>query len=178
MTPEMPLESNLARLLFNSDGMSMDEVRDLLKDIIIQKQRWLGTHHPDSRIRSEAFRASGIKIGGDVFISLGMVILDDYRPLVSIGDRTAFGNYVSLVAASGPNNSLLKKLPEVNRYIKYKPITIENDIWVGSGVIVLPGVTIGEKSIIGAGAVVTRDIPPYSIAAGTPARVIESLGKK
>jgi maltose O-acetyltransferase len=165
-------------VLFYSDGMSIEEVKKLLKDMIPQKQRWLGTNHPDSKIRREAFCASGVKIGEEVFISIGMVILDDYKPLVSIGDRVAFGNYVSLVAASAPNNSLLNKLSGINRYIKYEPIIIENDVWVGSGAIILPGVTVGEKSIIGAGAVVNRNIQPYSVAAGVPAKVIKTLEKK
>ena len=60
---------------------------------------------------------------------------------------------------------------------KERRITIGNDVWLGAGVIVLPGITIGECSVIGAGAVVTKDIPPYSIAVGNPARVIKTINK-
>ena len=56
----------------------------------------------------------------------------------------------------------------------YEPVTIEDDVWIGERVIILPGVHIGKGSIIGAGAVVAKDIPPYSIAVGNPARVIRS----
>ena len=56
----------------------------------------------------------------------------------------------------------------------YESIVVENDVWIGSGVILLPGVRIGRGSIIGAGAVVSRDIPPYSLAVGVPARVIKN----
>ena len=57
-------------------------------------------------------------------------------------------------------------------YEKYGPVRIEDDVWIGARAIILPGVTIGTGAIIGAGAVVTRDIPPYAICAGNPARVI------
>jgi acetyltransferase-like isoleucine patch superfamily enzyme len=56
-----------------------------------------------------------------------------------------------------------------------KPITIGSDTWLGGGAIVLPGVTIGEHCVVGAGAVVTRDVPPYCVAAGNPARVVRRL---
>ena len=62
-------------------------------------------------------------------------------------------------------------------FSKESRITINNDAWLGAGVIVLQGVTIGEYAIVGAGAVVTKDIPPYSIAVGNPARVIKTINK-
>ena len=55
-----------------------------------------------------------------------------------------------------------------------KPVVIEDDVWIGRRVIILPGVTIGKGSVIGAGAVVSKDIPPYSVAVGVPARVVKS----
>ena len=55
-----------------------------------------------------------------------------------------------------------------------KPITIEDDVWIGGGAIILPGVTIGKGSVIGTGSVVTKSIPPYSVAAGNPCRVIKT----
>lgn len=58
---------------------------------------------------------------------------------------------------------------------KERQITIKNDAWLGAGVIFLQGVTIGEFAIVGAGAIVTKDIPPYSIAVGNPARVIKII---
>ena len=60
---------------------------------------------------------------------------------------------------------------------KERQITIKNDAWLGADVIFLQGVTIGEYAIVGAGAVVTKDIPPYSIAVGNPARVIKTINK-
>ena len=98
--------------------------------------------------------------------------------MVKIGDRSAFGINVSLIAASGPNNSQLKDIPFVQkRYIKNEPITICSDCWLGSQVTVLPNVTIGSHSIIGAGSVVVKDVPPYSVFAGVPAKLIRTLKK-
>lgn len=59
-----------------------------------------------------------------------------------------------------------------------KPVTIGNDVWIGGRVIILPGVTIGDGCVIGAGAVVAKDIPPYSVAVGVPAKVVKSRLKK
>ena len=58
-----------------------------------------------------------------------------------------------------------------------KPVTIGNDVWIGMRSIIMPGVTIGEGAVIGAGSVVTKNIPPYSIAVGTPAKVIKTFEK-
>ncbi|MBN2120915.1 MAG: hypothetical protein JW734_07685 [Candidatus Omnitrophica bacterium] len=171
-------KTDFEKLLFHSDEMDIDEIRTLLKGLIVQKKRWLGGFHPDSKVRCEAFRSSGVKLGQDVFISMGVIILDGYKPIVSIADRCALGNYVTLVAASEPNNSLLCKHPEIaKRCIKRLPITIEEDVWIGTGAIVLPGVRIGQKSIIGAGAVITDNVSPNSIVAGVPARLIRTFSE-
>ncbi len=169
-------KTEFEKLLFYSDGMSISEIKENLKKLIVQKQRWFGGFHPDSKIRREAFLSSGINIGKDVFFSVGTVILDDYKKIVTIGDRVAFGNNVSLIAASGPNNSLLSNIEMVKeKYIKTLPISIGCDVWIGTGVLVLPGVSIGEKSIIGAGAVITKDVEPYSVIAGIPGRIINKI---
>lgn len=170
--------TDLERVFFESDQLPPEEVKKLLQGLIVQKQRWIGSFHPNSKIRAEAFRASGVDVGADVFISIGMVILDGYEKLVKIGARAAFGNYVSIVAASAPNDSLLNQIPDALRCIKTLPIAIGDDVWVGSGAVILPGVTIGEKSIIGAGCVVTKDIPPYSVVSGVPGKVVRKLKPK
>ncbi|MEJ2750776.1 MAG: DapH/DapD/GlmU-related protein, partial [Anaerolineae bacterium] len=59
--------------------------------------------------------------------------------------------------------------------VRYKPIVIGEGVWIGSNVTILPGVTIGDRAVIGAGAVVNRDIPPRTIAVGVPARVIKTI---
>ena len=126
-------KTNLEKLLYHSDGMSIKKIRELLENMVIQKQRWIGTNHPDSKVRKEAFRVSGLEIGDDVFISIGLVVLDSqkYNPIVTIGNRVAFGNYVSLIGGSGPNNSLLQYNSYVKkRCIKEAPILIKEDEWM------------------------------------------------
>ena len=92
---------------------------------------------------------------------------------LKLGDRVSIGPRVTLVVNAYPNSSKLRNL----FHKKESRRTINNDAWLGAGVIVLQGVTIGEYAIVGAGAVVTKDIPPYSIAVGNPARVIKTINK-
>ena len=88
-----------------------------------------------------------------------------------IGDRVAIGPGVILVLTSHANYSKVRGLMKEKR----RSIVLENDVWIGSGVIIMQGVTIGEGAVIGAGSVVTKDIPPYSVAVGNPCRVIKKL---
>ena len=159
--------------------MKEEETVEKLRSLVIQKQRWVGTNHPDSKIRELAFKISGIDIGKDTFISIGMVIIDAYENLIKIGDRCAFGNNVSLIAASGPNNSKLMDIPAIKeKYLEHGPINIGNDSWIGSNTTILPNVSIGSYSIISAGAVVNRNVPSFSVFAGVPAKLVRKLERK
>lgn len=98
-----------------------------------------------------------------------LTILD--TSLVVIGDRVQIGTGVSLITA-GHDTSVLSR----RKFVEFgHPIFIEDDCWIGSNVIVLPGVRIGQGSTIGAGSVVTKDIPPFSVAVGTPCRVKKTI---
>lgn len=108
-------------------------------------------------------------VGAGTFINFGCVILDGAR--VSIGADVQIGPNVQILTATHP----LEPGPRRARFETAEPVTIEDNVWLGGGVIVLPGVTIGRDSVIGAGAVVTKDIPPLTLAVGNPARVIRSL---
>jgi maltose O-acetyltransferase len=99
---------------------------------------------------------------------------------VHIGDNVLIGPNVTLATPLHPlvpEERNVRKRPDGSFYnLEYaKPITIENDCWLASDVVVCGGVTIGEGSVIGAGSVVTRDIPPHSLAAGNPCRVIREI---
>lgn len=110
-----------------------------------------------------------IKIGEKVFFNFNCVVLD-VMP-VTIGSRTLFGPNVQLYTAMHPMNH-----QERASGLEYaKPITIGEDVWIGGSVVVCPGVTIGDRSVIGAGSVVTKNIPPDVFAAGNPCKVIRSL---
>jgi len=110
-----------------------------------------------------------IEAGEKVFFNFNCVVLDVMK--VSIGSRTLFGPNVQIYTATHPLN-----YKERATGLEYaKPIIIGEDVWVGGGVIICPGVSIGNRSVIGAGSVVTRDIPDDVFAAGNPCRVIRSI---
>src|ERR1044071_615456 len=115
---------------------------------------------------------SNIKTGEKVFFNFNCVVLDVMQ--VTIGSRTLFGPNVQIYTATHPIN--YKERASGLEFAK--PITIGDDVWVGGSVVICPGVTIGDRSVIGAGSVVTRDIPADVFAAGNPCRVIRSLEQK
>jgi maltose O-acetyltransferase len=109
-----------------------------------------------------------IELGSRVFFNFDCVVLDVCP--VRIGSYTQFGPAVQIYTATHPLDAALRRLHESGR-----PVTIGEDVWVGGGAIILPGVTIGSRTVIGAGSVVTRDVPDDVVAAGNPCRVIRRL---
>ncbi|WP_269425489.1 DapH/DapD/GlmU-related protein [Vibrio jasicida] len=97
--------------------------------------------------------------------------------LVSIGERVVFGPNVVIMDCSGHASDGRGKQGELHR-LKVKPVYIGDDVWIGYGVIILPGVSIGNRSVIGAGSVVCNDIPDDSVAAGNPCVVKYDIKKK
>lgn len=112
---------------------------------------------------------NGISMGRNVFLNYNCVILDG--AYVTLGDNVKIGPACQLLTPQHPMDHVERREPKEYAY----PITIGEDTWLGGGVIVLPGVTIGKRCVIGAGAVVTRDIPDDCVAVGNPARVIKRL---
>jgi maltose O-acetyltransferase len=119
-------------------------------------------------------------IGYDTFINANFMLIDDAP--VSIGKQCLFGTAVQLATAMHPlRASDRRTAPDdvaagsAPWRTMAAPITIGDEVWLGSGVIVLPGVTIGARSTVGAGSVVTDDVPPDTLALGTPAKVIRHL---
>ncbi|MFO0850000.1 MAG: sugar O-acetyltransferase [Gemmataceae bacterium] len=112
---------------------------------------------------------SNITAGERVYFNFNCVVLD-VAP-VRIGSRTMFGPGVQLLTATHPLDPVERSAGREAA----KPITIGDDVWVGGGAIVLPGVTVGAAAVIGAGSVVTRDVPPRTVVAGNPARVIRQI---
>ncbi|KAL0568916.1 hypothetical protein V5O48_013058 [Marasmius crinis-equi] len=107
--------------------------------------------------------------GENCFVNFNLVILD--TALVTIGSRVQFAPNVSLYTATH-STSVLSRI----KFVEYGlPITIEDDCWIGGNVQVMPGVTIGKGSTIGAGSVVTKDVPAYSVVVGNPGRVIKTV---
>lgn len=118
------------------------------------------------------------KIGADFFGNFNLTIQDDSS--VTIGDRCNFGPNVSIVTPVHPmlpdeRREIITADGEKKRLCYAKPVTVGNDCWFGANVVVCPGVNIGDSCVIGAGSVVTKDIPSNSFAAGNPCRVIREL---
>lgn len=110
-----------------------------------------------------------IHVGEKFVANFNFTVLDE--ALVVIGDHCLIGPNVSIYTACHPLDP-----SERNKWVEWaEPVTIGNNVWIGGSTTILPGVTIGDNCVIGAGSVVSRDIPPCSLAVGNPARVIRHL---
>ncbi len=112
---------------------------------------------------------SNIQVGNKVYFNFNCIILDVMK--VEIGDNVLVGPAVQIYTAMHPMN--WKERAEGLEFAK--PVTIGSDVWIGGGAVICPGVSIGHRTIIGAGSVVTKDIPAGVFAAGNPCRIIKQL---
>lgn len=168
--PELAAESRRAANLmhrFNTSDPADPHARRALLSAL------LGSLGEGAEVRPPLYCDYGyqIHIGARTFINYGAVLLDVAR--IIIGEDVQIGPNVQLLTPTHPLD------PEARRakLEAAKPITIGDNVWLGGGVIVLPGVTIGTNTVVGAGAVVTKDLPPNVVAVGNPARVIRQLGE-
>ena len=117
-------------------------------------------------------------IGHHTFINFNFTVQDDAK--VTIGNHCDFGPNVTIVTPVHPmlaeeRIAYPDETGEKKRLCLAKPVVIRDGCWIGANTVILPGVTVGENCVIGAGSVVTRDVPPNSFAAGNPCRVIREL---
>jgi len=108
-------------------------------------------------------------VGARTFANFGLTILD--VATVTIGDDVQIGPHVQLLTPAHP----LDPAPRQAKWESAAPIVIADNVWLGGGAIVCPGVTIGKNTVVGAGSVVTKDLPPDVLAVGSPATVVRSL---
>ena len=111
---------------------------------------------------------SNIELGERVFFNFNCVVLDVCP--VRVGDFTLFGPGVQILTPMHPFDAALRRRQEYG-----KPVQIGADVWVGGGALILAGVSIGSRAVIGAGSVVTRDVPEAVFAAGNPCRIIREI---
>lgn len=111
---------------------------------------------------------TNIELGERVFFNFNCVVLDVCR--VRIGSFTLFGPGAQVLTPMHPLDARERRGREFG-----KPVDIGSDVWVGAGALILPGVRVGSRSVIGAGSVVTRDVPENVFAAGNPCRVIRAI---
>jgi maltose O-acetyltransferase len=166
--PELARDSaraqRLTRQINTIDPTDHQRRRELLAEL-------LGAFGEGSDIRPPLQCDYGYQtfVGARCFANWGLISLD--VATVTIGDDVQLGPNVQLLTATHP----LEPGPRRDRWEAAEPIVIGDNVWLGGGVIVCPGVTIGEDTVVGAGAVVARDLPAGVVAVGSPARVVRAL---
>ena len=128
---------------------------------------------PPEGLRLTLQRLRGVKIGKHVYLGLGVYIDNVYPHLVVIGDYVTIALNTMIFCHSNPSMSIEIKMNYYPR--KVAPVTIKTGAWIGAGCIILAGITIGENAVVGAGSVVTKDVEPYTVVAGNPAKLIRKL---
>lgn len=118
------------------------------------------------------FGGKHIHFGKNVYCNFGVTMVDDTH--IYVGDNTMFAPYVTVATAAHP---ILPALRE-KAYQYNMPVKIGKNCWLGAGVIVLPGITIGDNVVVGAGSVVTKDLPDNVVAVGNPCKVLRPIGEK
>ena len=163
--PQLVEESRRAMGLTHRINTTDPTERDTLRALFTEL---LGEYGEESTIRPPFHCDYGfnIRLGEGVFLNFNCVILDVVE--VTIGDKTQIAPGVQILTADHPRS------PEVRASgLEFgRPIHIGRNVWIGGGAIILPGVTIGDDALIGAGSVVTRDVPAGATVVGNPARVL------
>ena len=157
----MAITANLNRLTFND----ADEIRALFSDLI-------GKKVDDSFLLIPPFYTAGgvdISVGRNVFINQNCTFYD--LGGLDIADDVMIGPNVSIITSGHPIEPSQRR-----NFVVAKPIVIERNVWIAAGATIIGGVTVGKNSVVAAGSVVTKDVPPNTLVGGNPARVIRSIG--
>lgn len=157
----MAITSKLNRLTFDD----ADEIRALFSELI-------GKKVDDSFLLIPPFYTAGgneIRIGINVFVNQNCTLYD--LGGLYIADNVMIGPNVSIITASHPLEPSQRRTTTIGN-----PIIIEKNVWIATGATIIGGVTVGENSVITAGSVVTKNVPPNTLVGGNPARCIRSIG--
>lgn len=158
----MAITAALNRLTFND----AEEIRALFSQLV-------GKKVDDSFILIPPFYTAGgqeIRVGQNVFINQNCTFYD--LGGLDIADDVMIGPNVSIITAGHPLEPLQRHAVTIG-----KPIAIKRNVWIAAGATIIGGVTVGENSVVAAGAVVTRDVPPNTLVGGNPARVIRAISQ-
>jgi acetyltransferase-like isoleucine patch superfamily enzyme len=158
----MAITATLNRLTYND----ADEIRALFSDLI-------GKKVDDSFLLIPPFYTTGgldIIVGRNVFVNQNCTFYD--LGGLDIADDVMIGPNVSIITSGHPIEP-----PQRRAGVTAKPIVIERNVWIAAGATIIGGVTVGENSVVAAGSVVTKDVPPNTLAGGNPARVIRSIAE-
>ncbi|HEY9259021.1 sugar O-acetyltransferase [Chitinophaga sp.] len=156
------ITATLNRLTFND----AEEVRALFSELI-------GRQVDERFLLIPPFYTTGgneIRVGKNVFINQNCTFYD--LGGLDIGDDVMIGPNVSIITTGHPLEPSQRRAVTIGN-----PIVIEKNVWIAAGATIIGGVTVGENSVVAAGAVVTKDVPPNTLVGGNPARVIRSIGE-
>lgn len=117
-------------------------------------------------------RGKTVTIGNNCYFNSNLTLVDDYK--ITIGNGVLVAPNVTIATTGHPVHPALRPNGEMYSF----PVVIEDNVWIGCNVVIMPGVTIGENSVVGAGSVVTKDVPPNVVAAGNPCRILRPITER
>ena len=169
LEPDLVRARDRARDLCQILNASREGDRELRRDLLL---KIFGKGGDTAWLQPPFFcdYGSNIELGERVFFNFNCTVLDVCK--VIIGDYSQFGSGVQILTPLHPLNAALRRKQEYGA-----PVAIGADVWVGSGAIILPGVTIGARTVIGAGSVVSRSLPEDVLAVGNPCRVVRQIDR-
>lgn len=180
----------LAGLLYDADGdAELVALRKVAQTLCFELNNLPPTQHEerDAIVRRLLGRTDGslqvvspfmcdygknIEVGNNFFINMGGTMLDEAP--IKFGDNVFIGPQCGFYTAIHPMDAKQRRTGLETA----RPITVGNDVWIGGHVVVLPGVSIGDGAVIGAGSVVTKDVPPYVVAVGNPCRAVRKIDEQ
>ncbi len=117
------------------------------------------------------FGGKNVHFGKNIYCNFGLTLVDDTH--IYVGDCTMFGPHVTVATAGHP---IIPELREKG-YQYNMPVHIGRNCWIGAGALIMPGITIGDNTVVGAGSVVTKDLPSNAVAVGNPCRVLREINE-
>ena len=160
------------------DEWLYERLTELVDVLPMRFVKFIARNYTDARVRKLYWKRLGIEMGEGTYANLGLTLLsDDYKTRVHIGDHVSIAANVTFVPMAAANNGHeINTFPYVQEKLtEAADIVIEDEVWLGANVTILPGVHIGRCAVIGAGSVVTKDVEAYHIYAGVPARKIRDI---
>ena len=167
LDPELVRDRNRARDLCQSLNTTREADREIRRDLLL---KIFGKGGDTAWVQPPFFcdYGSNIELGERVFFNFNCIVLDVCKVL--IGDYSQFGSGVQILTPLHPLQADQRRKEEYGA-----AVSIGSDVWVGSGALILPGVTVGDRTVIGAGSVVTRSLPAGVLAVGNPCRPIREI---
>lgn len=167
LDPELVRNRDRVRDLCQTLNASRERDRELRRELLLQ----IFSKGGDTAWLQPPFfcdYGSNIELGERVFFNFNCTVLDVCK--ITIGDYCQFGSGVQILTPLHPLDAALRRKQEYGA-----PVVIGSDVWVGSGAIILPGVTIGSRTVIGAGSVVSRSLPDDVLAVGNPCKIVRTI---